>query len=230
MDVLENEIYSEKWKIVLVVLLTLTVIAIISVVSAVKGCSGKTPGTTTTSEVSEVWVYPVKGCRGIKAASWEIAKTGFLYDREWMFVNGRNRFISQRTHPKLATVKTEVTESGDLVLKAEGMDTLVVDNSKTKNRAIREVTVWRATLPAFDEGEEAAKWMDDFLNDKGLHPRLVRFDRKQKRPTSNEKGEVAFSDGYPFLLISQESLNLLNEKLTAPVSMTRFRPKWVLFN
>ncbi|KAJ0542238.1 putative molybdenum cofactor sulfurase [Helianthus annuus] len=38
---------------------------------------------------------------------------------------------------------------------------------------------------------------------------------------------VMFSDGYPFLVVSQESLDSLNERLQEePVPINRFRPKF----
>ena len=39
---------------------------------------------------------------------------------------------------------------------------------------------------------------------------------------------VSFADGYPFLLIGENSLGNLNEKLETPVPMNRFRPKFVI--
>ena len=42
------------------------------------------------------------------------------------------------------------------------------------------------------------------------------------------KGDItSFSDGYPFLIIGQESLNLLNSKLEKPLPINRFRPNLV---
>jgi uncharacterized protein YcbX len=39
---------------------------------------------------------------------------------------------------------------------------------------------------------------------------------------------MSFADRYPFLLISQESLDDLNERLKKPVLMNRFRPNLVV--
>lgn len=36
--------------------------------------------------------------------------------------------------------------------------------------------------------------------------------------------KVVFSDGYPFLLLSQGSLDVLNHLLKEPISVNRFRP------
>jgi uncharacterized protein YcbX len=83
-------------------------------------------------------------------------------------------------------------------------------------------------------GAVAAQWFSDFL---GRKLRLVRFDPEFRR-LSNRRwtGEVEalnqFSDGYPLLLASTASLDLLNAKLAAagrpPVGIERFRPNIVL--
>ena len=41
---------------------------------------------------------------------------------------------------------------------------------------------------------------------------------------------TSFSDGYPFLIIGQSSLDELNNKLTEPLPINRFRPNIVFTN
>src|SRR5690606_12534707 len=83
---------------------------------------------------------------------------------------------------------------------------------------------------AFDAGDAAANWLSSFLKSP---VRLVRFDRRGKRasPTSFTGGaEVLnqFSDAFPWLLISQASLDDLNGRLSTPLPMNRFRPNIVV--
>ena len=42
------------------------------------------------------------------------------------------------------------------------------------------------------------------------------------------KNETGFADGYPLLVISQASLEDLNQRLEFPVEMNRFRPNIVV--
>jgi len=96
------------------------------------------------------------------------------------------------------------------------------------------VRVWNHECNAFDAGDAAAAWFSAFL---GRAVRLVRFDPAHRRASNAEwTGEIEalnrFSDGYPILLISQASLDDLNERLTEagrePLPMNRFRPNIVL--
>jgi len=53
--------------------------------------------------------------------------------------------------------------------------------------------------------------------------------RREIDPKYAQNGEaVSFADGYPYLIISQGSLDDLNSRLTEPITMTRFRPNLVV--
>ncbi|KAF3316528.1 hypothetical protein TWF173_001814 [Orbilia oligospora] len=63
--------------------------------------------------VKSLWVYPVKGCRGIEVASSKICHTGLQYDRQFMFAScspGTEAwvFASQRGFPKMAVIHTSI--------------------------------------------------------------------------------------------------------------------------
>ena len=93
-----------------------------------------------------------------------------------------------------------------------------------------EVTIWKDRCGAFDAGDEAASWLSEHL---GKPARLVRFDQRRKRPCEEEwtRGVEAYSqfaDAYPWLLISQASLDELNTRLKQPLPMNRFRPNIVV--
>ena len=61
-------------------------------------------------------------------------------------------------------------------------------------------------------------------------PRLsslgTRLSTPAPRPSTDH--EVSFADGFPFLLIGEESLADLNARLAAPLPMNRFRPSLVV--
>ncbi len=143
-----------------------------------------------------------------------------------MIVDGDGRFVSQRTHPRLALVTPRAQDSG-LVLAAPGMADLVVDPSQLEPRP--PVTVWNDTLEALSAGAPARSWLEAWL---GLPCDLVRMAPDARRPVdprfAGPDDEVSFADGYPVLLISEGSLDELNRRLERPVPMDRFRPNLVV--
>jgi uncharacterized protein YcbX len=116
----------------------------------------------------------------------------------------------------------------EVVLRAPGMLALHL-SIDTVEEPVR-VKVWDDEVAAFDMGDIAAQWFTDFL---GRKLRLVRFDPEHRRLSSLQwtGGAEAlnqFADGYPLLVTSTASMELLNSKLPAPVGIERFRPNIVL--
>ena len=162
--------------------------------------------------VSGLSVYPVKSCAGVVVDEARVGATGFQWDRRWMVVGEDGGFLSQRTHPRLTLVRVRLAE-----------DRLLLSAPKVR------VTVWRDECVAIDEGSAATAWMSDHL---GIHARLVRLADDDARPLGTPAAQpgdrVSFADAYPFLLLSQGSLDQLNRRLNLPVPMDRFRPNIVV--
>ncbi len=171
--------------------------------------------------------YPVKSCKGMDLQEMEIGALGPLWDRRWMLVNRDGRFLSQRLVPKMALISSKV-EHG--ILKIIFPDGTTFLRPITEEGKWIEVEVWKDRCQALDQGDEAAAVFSDFL---GLECRLVYFSAHslrivdQKYAVSPQDG-VSFSDGFPFLIVSEESLADLNGRLDVPVGMNRFRPNLVV--
>lgn len=184
-----------------------------------------------TARIARLFVYPVKSCAGVEVREALLTETGLDLDRAWMVVDAAGEFVTQRELPRLALVKPQI-RLNEVVLRAPGMLALHLSIG-TVEEPVR-VRIWGEEVPAFDMGAVAAQWFTDLL---GRPLRLVRFDPEHRR-LSNPKwtgGAEAlnqFSDGYPVLLASTASLDLLNGKLAAqghaPVGIERFRPNIVL--
>lgn len=186
------------------------------------------------AKVASIFIYPIKSCRGISLSQAPITPTGLRWDRQWIVVNSKGRAYTQRVEPKLALVEVRLpsealsadwkpTLNSYLELSAPGMELLKVSLDDPGQRT-DGVSVWEWSGSALDEGEEAAKWFSNYI---GKPSRLVRFNAAaETRPVDPEYArghKVMFSDGYPFLLLSQESVDELNRLLQEPVSVNRFR-------
>ena len=93
--------------------------------------------------------------------------------------------------------------------------------------------VWGAAVSPLLADAAAHEWISAFL---GAPHRLVHMDAACVRPRKakydgrygTDDDEVSLADGFPLLLVSQGSLDLLNAKLAQPVPMLRFRPNLVV--
>ncbi|XP_037492167.1 mitochondrial amidoxime reducing component 2 isoform X2 [Jatropha curcas] len=188
-----------------------------------------------TAKVSSIFVYPIKSCRGISVSHAALAPTGFRWDRNWLVVNYKGRAYTQRVEPKLALVEVELpheafldgwepTKNSYMVIKAPGMGVLNIPLTRPHEVA-DGVSVWEWSGSALDEGAEAAKWFSDYI---GKPSRLVRFNAASETravdPNYAPGHNVMFSNLFPYMLLSQGSLDGLNKLLKEPVPINRFRP------
>ncbi len=183
--------------------------------------------------ISGLFVYPIKSCAGVAVQEAILTETGLEFDRNWMVVDEKSEFVTQRELPRMALIQPQIKHD-EMVLRAPGMLALHVKLDEVE--APVRVTVWGDSVAAFDMGKIAAQWFTDFL---GTTARLVRFDPDHKRLSDKAwTGEVEalnqFNDGFALLVISEASLAQLNSKLgaagQASVGMSRFRPNIVLGN
>jgi uncharacterized protein YcbX len=178
--------------------------------------------------VSALAIYPIKSCGGIALNAAPIGPRGFVHDREWMVVTPDGEFLTQREIPRLALIQPHIEADGTLQVTTDWYDPLfLAPGTGTQRRAI---TVWQHQGWALDAGDEAAAWFSTVLEQPC---RLVRFDPDEVRPVNpayalTPEDQVGFADGYPFLLLSENSLDDLNQRLATPLPMNRFRPNIVV--
>lgn len=188
------------------------------------------------AQITDLFIYPVKSLKGISLNEAETELRGFKYDREWMITDSDYEFISQREIESMTTIKVNI-DSKYLLLESKNKSQLKVALN-TKRSEIVKAKIWDDTCMAFDEGDEASSWLTEVLGRyKGKTLRMIRFDSEGKRPVPvkylhGQQAESAFSDQFPYLITSWESLNKLNvgllENNSKEVPMSRFRPNIVV--
>lgn len=177
--------------------------------------------------LSQIFVYPIKSLSGIQANSWPVVATGFQYDRQWMLIDNNRHFISQRSLPRMALINTDI-QNQQLLLSAQGMNPLTLTLAPTSGELIRS-TIWHDEVDTMAVSEEADQWFSRFLQ---KECRLVYQPTDSVRAVNpdfaNTDDQCALSDGFPFLLIGENSLNALNQAMSLTVTMNRFRPNLVI--
>jgi uncharacterized protein YcbX len=199
--------------------------------------------------LSGLFIYPVKALRGIAVDSAEVDALGLVGDRRFLVVDETGKFLTQRSHARMALVDTALS-ADTLTLYADGAGAVRVPRAADPAAPSRTVEVWRSKgLLAEDCGDAPAKWLSDFL---ALRVRLVRIGETFRRPVLLKSAYAAhvpadapkvegrivsadvfnFADGYPFMVISEASLADLNDRLAErdvePLPWNRFRPNLVV--
>jgi len=187
-------------------------------------------------QVTDIYIYPVKSLKGIPLKEVKTGSRGFKYDREWMITDSDYQFLTQRQIEAMATITVSIAKDFLLLQSSKGNELKINLNAKREESV--QVSVWDDICDAFDEGEDASYWLTDELGYwQGKTLRLVRFcsDRKRPVPTKylhGREAESSFSDQFPYLITSWDSLKKLNEGLREngkqEVTMARFRPNIVV--
>jgi len=112
--------------------------------------------------LSELHIYPIKSARGISRPSARVHVRGLEHDRRWMVVDEQGKFLTQRSVPRMALIRAELSPL-HLSVKAEGMNELRLPLTPDSGDPLN-VCVWDDSFDALDAGQEAASWFTKMLS------------------------------------------------------------------
>ncbi len=175
-------------------------------------------------QIHSLYVYPVKSLAGIQVSSFQMDDFGPVGDRRWMIVDAEREFVTQRSNPELARVRTRL-EAGQVLVDIPGEGEFPLMPGTEACR----VRVWRDWAEAVYGAPEASDALSRYC---GKAFRFVYMpDESFRRVDASRVTEyrrVSFADGFPFLITNLASLEELNSRLDNTVDIRRFRPNIVV--
>lgn len=177
-----------------------------------------------TYTVSKLFYHPIKSLAAVQSQAMSVGPTGPILDRRLMLVDSMGVFVTQRTFPQM--VKFLLWDNGrSLTLQ---YDQSIIEfnwpDFSIKTESIL-VDVWGDKIFAQLFEPAVSQWVSNHL---GESVRLVYMDNEEHRQvdlTYTDKGVgTAFADGFPFLLLSQASVDFLSDKVGFQLDVSRFRP------
>lgn len=184
-------------------------------------------------KISEINIFPIKSLGGISIEKAVVEEKGFQFDRRFMLIDENGKFLTQREHPKMAKLQPQFHGNIKIVTD-EKIDNLrfPYDFSEWTEYGFGkeiEVQIWRSKCKALLANEEINNWFSKVLETNCRLVQMPSGTRRQINEDFNRGDEVvSFADGYPYLLIGENSLEKLNEKLDKKIPMNRFRPNLVV--
>lgn len=198
--------------------------------------------------VTGIYYYPVKSCSAVEVDTAEYHQLGFRFDRQWMIVSSEtNNFRTAREIPSMQCIVPKVEEErGVLVISAPGMEELEVPIRPPADSPQVTVPIWDVPVVCSEYADpNITHWLSTYLKlpskfvtlqggDERNHQRPLdsfHYPPNADRSNGNKQKHTSFTDGYPFLLASEQSLSYLQTQLppsTGPVSMLAFRPSIVI--
>jgi len=178
-------------------------------------------------KIQDIYIYPIKSLGGIRLEQALLEQRGLQHDRRWMLVDENNRFLSQREMAQLTLFTLSQHNSGFKIKARFGNEEEFELPFQIQQGETIQATVWDDMCPAI-EYAKGSIWFTKQIKQKCklvyMPDNTMRFVDKEY---AHKNEIVSFSDGYPMLLIGQESLDDLNKRLQHPIGMERFRPNLV---
>jgi uncharacterized protein len=184
--------------------------------------------------VSDIYVYPIKSCRGIRLEKSALSSRGLKYDRMFALMNNKGIHISLRCHPKMATIVTAFSPCGMKLLVSCATMTAGIEiplEESPEEKTYEQITIWDCPCDVFEVDTVISEWFCEAL--KITETRLVRMSEHFVRDTDRKlspAGQNALADSFPYLLVSEKSLDEVNALLETPVTMENFRPNIIVKN
>lgn len=177
-------------------------------------------------QLASIHIHPVKSLGGFPVQEARLTDRGLEHDRRWMLVDEEGRFLSQRELPAMARLHCAPHADGFRVTDIRDGSALDLPWAIAAGELLR-ARVWRDTLDLVAASDAVHAWFSERL---GARCRLAHMPDAVLRPTDPlfADGINSLSDGYPYLIVSQPSLDDLNARLAAPLPMDRFRPNLVI--
>ncbi|MEM7077519.1 MAG: MOSC N-terminal beta barrel domain-containing protein [Pseudomonadota bacterium] len=176
-----------------------------------------------------LYAYPVKSCRGSAMEQVELTPQGIDGDRQLMILKDQ-QFTNQARLPKLATIETRRIDAQTIEFGHK--HTSPLRHQVNPDGAETTINFYGNELAVIDQGDAVAQLVSDGI---GADVRVAALKETFQRSVPLEEFAIVdgiaqsrFVDVAPILVTSVESLQDLNDRMSASVPMERFRPNVVI--
>jgi uncharacterized protein YcbX len=177
-------------------------------------------------KISRLFIYPVKSCSGIEVESLSFDQNGPVGDRRFVIASPAGDFITQREVPAMAHIQPRFNIDELVLAYPQRGEMRVSMKSSAKPQRVR---IWSDEVTGIDCGDDVATWLSEIL---ARSARLFMLPEQNPRRADSkyapEDTAVSYADGFPLLVVIQESLDALSEAAQIPVDVRRFRPNVVI--
>lgn len=179
--------------------------------------------------ISQLWQYPVKSMAGNQLDKAVLTSRGIQDDRRWMLIDEAGHFLSQRLQLELARWQASVDGDTLNLQHLDSEQSICVEQARATTGPRVRVDVWGSEFWVHELIMADLSLLSAAL---GFTCRLVYMAEEDERPIDPKyakAGEtVSLSDGYPYLIANEASLEALSKAVGESLDIRRFRPNIVV--
>ncbi|KAM7251349.1 hypothetical protein ACFE04_023232 [Oxalis oulophora] len=199
--------------------------------------------------LKSITIYPIKSCSGFSVESWPLSETGLRHDRAWLLQSLSGEVLTQKKVPEMSLITTSIDlKSEKLFVESPRCHTKLQISLKSyqyySEREEIDFNTERYEVQGYEN--EVNTWFSKAI---GKSCTLLRCFGSKNSFCMNKTGRAGncrdigstlnFTNEAQFLVISEESVSDLNDRLSsnvkngrqatpAKVNPMRFRPNLVL--
>lgn len=175
------------------------------------------------AKVTQINVFPVKSAKGITISSALVEEAGLSFDRQFMISLLDGSMVTARSYPQLVHISPALSPQG-VTLRYQQLPPLQLIYNQFEDATFRS-EVWGDQFDAFKTTDEANEWISKVVG----KPAVLLFKGNESvRFSKKAQQKVSFADAFPVLIISEASLDDLNERSTSHHTMEQFRTNLVV--
>ena len=172
--------------------------------------------------ISYLYAYLLKSGRPQSLDHAQIITTGLVGDRDFAVIDDGGRMLTAREYPMLLEVEAKIMND-HMYFKCKG-DFITVPR-KTGSSKTRTGILFGQSVGGLELDDSIQKWFSKCM---GVSCHVVEINAVYMRQMEGQSIDITYTDAAPILLTSEASLRDLNNRMTLPVGMNRFRPNIVV--
>ncbi|KAJ3786693.1 hypothetical protein GGU10DRAFT_427236 [Lentinula aff. detonsa] len=197
-------------------------------------------------QISKILVHPIKSCRGISLQSCRYSPEGLEHDRRFCIIEaGSHQVITAREVSKMVMIipriKTdERSPHGGVLLisfpEDSGCESFSVPLYPVEEQweRLSDIALWRHEVDGFvcENQSSTGRSPSTILSEYFGRPVHLTVKGNKPRPCDptvsfpNLKATALYQDGYPLLVLSEESIDVLHEEIRSRVGTQGIADEW----
>ncbi|XP_012554883.2 mitochondrial amidoxime reducing component 2 isoform X1 [Hydra vulgaris] len=188
--------------------------------------------------VSSIRTHPLKSAKPIELQHAVISDLGIEFDRQFVLLNEHGTVMTLRKFPTFVLISQKITADG-IILEADGHEKLLLPLKmlKADGDHVADIKVFGLSAEGVHVSEDADLWFQKYFKHNGCklycfpkdgRPRFTQEKSIKRKKFADDQDMLMFADGCPLLVLSESTVEKLNENLSQSVTINNFRPNIVI--